>query len=199
MEACTFIVGTAGEANVSRPRRPTVRDHHPELIGLLERLNGGLVKDNLQPVEDNKLTQERDMPVAELKKRVQSFGGPGNLYGYLLKKRILRLGLRMQCPHCTRHSWFPLDAVRDTFSCPRCLNEFPALNNLEGSLWSCTRPHPQRPELRRRRLRGTPHVAVLRRPKDDDHADDASPELHSREGHNQAGGRFRIVLAGSAG
>ena len=110
--------------------------HHPELLGLLERMNGRLVKDNLQPVEDNKLTQERDMPVAELKKRVQSFGGHGDLYGYLLKKRILRLGLRMQCPHCTRHSWFPLDAVRDTFSCPRCLNEFPALNNLEGSLWS---------------------------------------------------------------
>ena len=76
------------------------------------------------------------MSVAALKDRVKSFGGRGDLYGYLLKKRILRLGLRMQCPHCTRHSWFPLDAVRDMFSCPRCLNAFPALDNLEGSLWS---------------------------------------------------------------
>jgi hypothetical protein len=109
---------------------------NPKLIGLLERMNGGLVKDNLEPVNDNKITQERDMPVAELKNRVQSFGGRGDLYGYLLNKRILRLGLRMQCPHCTRHSWFPLDAVRDTFSCPRCLNVFPALDNLESSLWS---------------------------------------------------------------
>ena len=110
--------------------------HNPKLIGLLERMNGGLVKDNLAPVEDNKVTQEREMSVAELKNRVKSFGGRGDLYGYLLKKRILRLGLRMQCPHCTRHSWFPLDAVRDMFSCPRCLNAFPALDNLEGSLWS---------------------------------------------------------------
>lgn len=110
--------------------------HNPKLIGLLERMNGGLVKDNLEPMEDNKVTQERDMPVAELKNRVQGFGGRGDLYGYLLKKRILRLGLRVQCPHCTRHSWFPLDAVRDTFSCPRCLNAFPALETLEGSVWS---------------------------------------------------------------
>jgi hypothetical protein len=110
--------------------------HNPKLLGLLERMNGGLVKDSLEPVEDNKVTQERDMPVAELKNRVQSFGGRGDLYGYLLKKRILRLGLRVQCPHCTRHSWFPLDAVGDTFSCPRCLNAFPALDNLESSVWS---------------------------------------------------------------
>ena len=110
--------------------------HNPKLIGLLERMNGGLVQDNLEPVEENKVTQERDMLVAELKNRVQSFGGRGDLYGYLLKKRILRLGLRLQCPHCTRHSWFSLDAVGDTFSCPRCLNTFPALDNLESSLWS---------------------------------------------------------------
>jgi hypothetical protein len=110
--------------------------HNPKFIGLLERMNGGLVEDNLEPIEDNKVTQERDMSVAELKNRVESFGGRGDLYGYLLKKRILRLGLRMQCPHCTRHSWFPLDAVRDTFACPRCLNAFPALDNLESSLWS---------------------------------------------------------------
>src|SRR5258708_18629888 len=28
-------------------------------------MNGGRVKDNLEPVEDNKVTQERDMPVPE--------------------------------------------------------------------------------------------------------------------------------------
>jgi hypothetical protein len=110
--------------------------HEPKLMGLLERMNGGLVEDNLEPVEENKITQDRDMLVGELKNRVQSFGGRGDLYGYLLKKRILRLGLRLQCPDCTRHSWFPLDAVGDSFSCPRCLNTFPALDNLENSRWS---------------------------------------------------------------
>lgn len=110
--------------------------HNPKLICLLEHMNGGLVKKNLEPREDNKIAQERDMLVAELKNRIQSFAGHGDLHGYLLKKRILRLGLQMQCPHCTRRSWFPLDAVRDTFSCPRCLNTFPALDNLESSHWS---------------------------------------------------------------
>jgi hypothetical protein len=89
--------------------------HNPKLIGLLERMNGGLVHDNLEPVEENKVTHDREMSVAELKNRVQSFGGRGDLYGYLLKKRILRLGLRLQCPHCTRHSWFSLDAVKQRF------------------------------------------------------------------------------------
>jgi hypothetical protein len=110
--------------------------HHAKLLGLLERMNGGLVRDNLDPVDNNMLTQERDMPVGQLKSRIRSFAARGDLYRYLLDTRILRLGLRLQCPHCTRRSWFPLDAVRDTFTCPRCLNVFPALDNLESAVWS---------------------------------------------------------------
>lgn len=109
---------------------------NPELLGLLEHMNGGRVSKSLQPADDNKISQERDLPVAEVRSRISSFSGRGNLYDHLLDKRVFRLGLRVKCPGCSRHSWFPLAMVRDEFVCPLCLNPFPALNNIDGSTWS---------------------------------------------------------------
>lgn len=111
---------------------------NPKLLGFLEHMNGGLVQRDGSPVdeEDNKIAQERDLPVGEVKNRVKELSGTGNLYDYLLSKEILRLGLRLQCPHCMRNSWFALDSVRGTFTCPRCLNDFAALGNLENATWS---------------------------------------------------------------
>jgi len=109
---------------------------NPALLGFLEHMNGGLSKRDGTPVDRNRITQERDMPVAEAKSKINEFAKRGNLYDQLLSRGVFRLGLRMQCPHCTRNSWFPLESVRDAFSCPRCLNGFPALDNLDGAKWS---------------------------------------------------------------
>lgn len=109
---------------------------HEKMLGLLEHMNGGHVQANLDPAKNNKVTQERDMPVAEAKNRINGFAGHGNLYDYVVGRKIFRLGLRIQCPHCTRRSWFSLEMVRDTLSCPRCLEQFLALDHLDTSMWS---------------------------------------------------------------
>jgi hypothetical protein len=98
------------------------------LLGLLEHMNGGLVNKDGSPVDDddNKIGQERQLPVGQVKSTL------GGLYGYALAKNMFKLGLRMKCPHCVRHSWFSLENLRDSFTCPKCINDFPALGNLEG-------------------------------------------------------------------
>jgi len=105
------------------------------LLGLLEHMNGGLVKQDGTPVEKSSVTQERELPIGEVKSRLEGPSKRSNLYDYLLSKKVFKLGLRVQCPHCLRHSWFSLEAVRDTFSCPRCLNTFGAIGAVSNSTW----------------------------------------------------------------
>jgi len=105
------------------------------LLGLLEHMNGGRVNRDGSAVEENKIGQERELPIGEVKSRLESARGRGNPYDYLLSKGVFRLGLRIQCAHCLRHSWFSLDSVRDAFTCPKCLSVFPAVGNLDGATW----------------------------------------------------------------
>jgi hypothetical protein len=107
-----------------------------KLLGLFEHMNGGLVAKDSNPLEDNKVQQERDLPIGEVKSRLQEAAKRGNLYDYLVSKGVFKIGLRIQCPRCLRRSWFPLASVRDNFSCSRCLNAFPAIGSVESSTWT---------------------------------------------------------------
>lgn len=105
-----------------------------KLLGLLEHMNGGSVQQDGSPVLNNKINQERDLPIGEVKTRL-SDSGRNNLHDFLVEKGVFKMGLRLQCPHCLRNSWFSLDNIKDSFICPRCLNIFPAIGNVDGSTW----------------------------------------------------------------
>jgi hypothetical protein len=105
-----------------------------KFLGLLEHMNGGSVKQDGSPVTDNKITQERDLSVGEVKTRLNDVR-KNNLHDYLVEKGVFKIGLRLQCPYCLRNSWFALDDVREKFICPRCLNAFPAIGNIDSSAW----------------------------------------------------------------
>ena len=102
-----------------------------KLLGLLEHMNGGLVKKDGTPAEKTKLSNERELSSAELKERL----GVG-LYEYLVGRGIFKIGLRIQCPNCSRNSWFPMDNLRDQLTCPLCLSVFPAIGHVDDkSSW----------------------------------------------------------------
>jgi hypothetical protein len=105
-----------------------------KLLGLLEHMSGGLVRKDGTPAARTEVQQERELGVSEVKEKLSS-ESPGDLYDRLVKKGIFKIGVRVQCPHCTRRSWFPLEGVRDTFSCLKCLNYFPAIGNIETAPW----------------------------------------------------------------
>ena len=114
--------------------------HNPRLLGMLEFMNGGRAKQDgtavEKPAETNEIEQDRDLSVGEIKTRLASPAGGEDLYQNLLAKGIFKLGLRVQCPHCIRRSWFALQNVQDSFACPRCLNSFPAAGNIDTGTWS---------------------------------------------------------------
>ena len=116
-------------------------DGHPsvlaneKLLGLLEHMNGGTVRKNGMPADDNKVTDEREMTVGQVKGRLEEASNRGDLHGYLLSKEVFKVGLRVKCQNCTRHSWFSLEEIKGTLTCPKCLNAFPAVGNVDGGQW----------------------------------------------------------------
>jgi len=106
-----------------------------KVIGLLEHMNGGKVKKDNTPIENNKVEQERELAVGEVKSRLDDVSKNGNIYSYLLSKGVFRVGIRLQCQNCSRKSWYQLSDIQDTFSCPKCLCRFPAVGNVNNSNW----------------------------------------------------------------
>jgi hypothetical protein len=102
-------------------------------LGLLEHMNGGSVQQDGMPKKENKIRQERDRPVGEVKTRL---AGSANLYEFVLERGIFKLGLRVSCPKCLRKSWFELSTLGDRVICPKCLEAFPAIGNVDSSTWS---------------------------------------------------------------
>lgn len=106
-----------------------------KLIGLLEHMNGGSVQANGQPMTNNRVRQERELPIGEIRNKLQDPARQTDLCDYLISKGIFHVGLRIQCPNCIRNSWYPVNQIDKTFTCPLCLNMFPAIGNVEGGTW----------------------------------------------------------------
>ena len=104
-----------------------------KLLGLLEHMNGGSVRPDGTPIDGNKVSHEREMSVVEVKDRLKREKRDGkSLYDYVTQKGFFRLGARVKCPNCSRHSWYSLESIGDSLSCPKCLDSFPAVGNLDA-------------------------------------------------------------------
>jgi hypothetical protein len=106
-----------------------------KMLGLLEHMNGGTVRRDGSPTEEDIVNQERDLEVGEVKSRLHRDLAKGRLHDSLVSMGAFKMGLRVRCTECRRQSWFSLESIRDTFTCPRCLTSFPAIGNLGESRW----------------------------------------------------------------
>ncbi len=43
----------------------------------------------------------------------------------LVRKDVLRIGVLLQCPHCQQRTWYPLDGLKASLECERCLQHYP--------------------------------------------------------------------------
>ncbi|MEK7554917.1 MAG: hypothetical protein AAB518_02970 [Patescibacteria group bacterium] len=106
-----------------------------KLLGLLEHMNGGSVQTNGQPMTNNRINQERELQIGEIRSKLQDQARRSDLCNYLILKGVFHVGVRIQCPHCVRNSWFPVEKIDKAFTCPKCLNTFPAIGNIENGQW----------------------------------------------------------------
>jgi hypothetical protein len=61
-----------------------------------------------------------------------------NFFNALVAKKILTVGLTLRCLECNHTSWHPLDSLRSTMNCPRCLSklEFPSASPPRKEDWA---------------------------------------------------------------
>lgn len=108
-----------------------------KLLNLLERMNGGSIKKNGELTGDDKIRQERNLSVNEVKGKLKEMsGGRHNLHDYLVEKGMFNLGLKIQCPYCLRRSWYSINVVDGSFDCPKCLTTFRSIGNADNSVWA---------------------------------------------------------------
>lgn len=93
-----------------------------DLLKLFEHMNRGPIN-------------ERELPVGEIKNRLKQISRYMNLHDYLISKNIFRVGAKIQCPHCLRNSWYSLENIKEQLTCPRCLNSYPAIGNIDNNVW----------------------------------------------------------------
>ena len=109
------------------------------LLWLLERMNGGSVDLDKGPLPWGGTNPRREISVAQVKNRLsQGEQGRKSLYDYVIENGFFQMGARVKCPNCFRHSWYALESVRDSLACPKCLDTFNAVGNLDaasGDLW----------------------------------------------------------------
>lgn len=105
------------------------------LLGLIEYMNGGSVQSDGQPMESNRFNHERELPIGEVKTRLNDSSMRRDLTEYLVSKGVFHVGLKVQCPNCTRRSWYSVETIGRAFTCPRCLNAFPAIGHIENGTW----------------------------------------------------------------
>ena len=87
------------------------------LLKLFERMNSGN-------------DEGKELHVGELKGRLGK-----NLLDYLLSKNVFRVGLKIQCANCQRNSWYPLDSIKESLICPKCLNSYKAIGHIDQGRW----------------------------------------------------------------
>lgn len=86
-------------------------------------------------------------PTLTSKKLMSELGKIGNksdvqdakgLLNWLLHIGALELGAEIQCPHCDKHNWYPLNRLDNTLVCEKCLDEFevPKDNPQQGIVWT---------------------------------------------------------------
>jgi hypothetical protein len=105
-------------------------------IELLEHVNGGKSFRKADNSVTDMILADRNMVVPEIRNRLSQIFRNPEMYEFLAKKGVFQLGIRSKCPVCGRHSWFPLREISDEFHCPKCLNPFSAITNIENGEWS---------------------------------------------------------------
>lgn len=96
-----------------------------DVLALIEHMNGGMVSRG-GAQKDERVVAEREAAVADVKRKLNA-----HRYEWFIQKGIFKLGLQAKCPICQRNSWFAMATLKEELDCPKCLNTFAAVGNID--------------------------------------------------------------------
>lgn len=121
------------------------------LVHLLDWLSGGVKRpfSHAAPAKKKETTREisddyflsRYLPLPEAKSLLKEIAkhhklrllNQEQLYDRLVEMKAFRLGLNLNCPHCSRTSWTSVDDLTDFVDCPQCLQNYELIRNIPSS------------------------------------------------------------------
>lgn len=102
------------------------------LIKLIEHMNGG---GSGPTTGDRPTIEQRPINVGEVKGKLVQNKKNNSLYELLIRQKVFKLGLTIQCPTCQKHSWYQLRTLDEKLECPKCLTAFSAVGHVDGGRW----------------------------------------------------------------
>jgi len=102
-----------------------------KLLGFLEYMSGGAVAKDGTPIDGNRQDPERDVPVGEVKSRLDGKNERSMRFEDFVERGVFKLGLRAKCPTCQRSNWFSIDTLGSHLNCPKCQTSFPAMGTID--------------------------------------------------------------------
>jgi len=78
----------------------------------------------------------KDKSVAYIKDRMRQIFGDNKRLSKFLELDLFVLGVNAQCPNCQRGSWYELEKLSRTLTCPKCLKEFKSIDSLSNGKWA---------------------------------------------------------------
>ena len=98
-----------------------------DIVKLLERMSDG------KPISKQEFVGE----ISRIANLSNSAVSADRLRKRLTDDRLVRLGVDVQCPICTQHSWYSLEDVAYTLQCMKCLERFDVPSHSpKGLAWS---------------------------------------------------------------
>jgi len=99
-----------------------------EIVRLFDKMACGMVEDDTEPPErkrpKRRFVTEQEL-VATLKKcHSNNQRVVHNHLRALIRSRVLRVGLRVECSACGQANWYPLGDISEELRCERCLSPF---------------------------------------------------------------------------
>ena len=59
-----------------------------------------------------------------------------NILHHLIATKVFQLGMKIQCPICTKHSWYSVKGSDYELQCPRCLTQFSFPSDFQKVKWA---------------------------------------------------------------
>lgn len=101
------------------------------ILKLLDKLAHGALEIEVSEDDSNKKRRVRTASapyptVQEILMRANdnNQGVAANHLNTLIRRNVLKLGMRLRCTECTQKNWYSLEALSSVLKCPHCMQEF---------------------------------------------------------------------------
>lgn len=101
-----------------------------EQVGSIEKVNilqNRIILDLLEEINNKENPMKKEELFSHISRAANKhriIKNPKDFLEKLIKINMFQLGATLQCPICTRHSWYSIEDLKKVLQCPKCIKNF---------------------------------------------------------------------------